>query len=118
YHARMGIVFAGYLKAFMPVLVIVPGLIYFARNPELLMLPWAEVKPEADKGYVRLVQELVPVGLRGLLLAAFFGAVQSTLNSVLNSTATVFTLDIYKGLINRHADDATLVRVGVSASAL
>lgn len=118
YHARMGIIFAGYLKAFMPVLVIFPGLIYFARSPEILMLPWAEVKAEADKGYVRLVQELVPIGLRGLLLAAFFGAVQSTINSVLNSTATVFTLDLYKGLINRNADDAKLVRVGVWASAL
>ena len=118
YHARMGILFAGYLKAFMPVLVIFPGLIFFARDPDILLLPWSEVRAEADKAYIRLVQELVPIGLRGLLLAAFFGAVQSTINSVLNSTATVVTLDLYRGLINPRADDRALVRVGVWVSAL
>ena len=80
-----------------------PGLILFAMHPEILLQPWADVQPAADKGYVHMLQTLVPVGLRGLFLAALFGAIQSTVNSVLNSTATVFTLDIYRGCSNPNA---------------
>jgi SSS family solute:Na+ symporter len=116
YHARMGIVLAGYMKIFMPVIVVLPGLILFARFPEVLNLPWDQVQPEADKGYVAMLQMLVPVGLRGLFLAALFGAIQSTVNSVLNSTATIFTLDIYKRLIRREASEKHLVRMGIWSS--
>lgn len=116
YHARMGIVFAGYLKTLMPVIVVIPGLILFAQYPEDMLLPWEEVKPNADQGYVRLVRELVPIGLRGLLLAALFGAIQSTVNSVLNSTATVFTLDVYKRLLFPASTEKKLVKVGVISS--
>lgn len=116
YHARMGIVFAGYLKVLMPVIVVIPGLILFAQYPEDMLLPWEMVKPNADQGYIRLVQELVPIGLRGLLLAALFGAIQSTVNSVLNSTATVFTLDIYKRVFFPRASEKALVKVGVISS--
>ncbi len=117
YHARMGIVFAGFMKVLLPAIVVVPGLILFAMHPEILLQPWDEVRPTADKGYVQMVQALVPVGLRGLFLAALFGAIQSTVNSVLNSTATVFTLDIYKRLLRPAAADRHLVRVGVLSSA-
>jgi solute:Na+ symporter, SSS family len=74
------------------------------------------VKPSADKGYVHMLQTLVPAGLRGLFLAALFGAIQSTLNSVINSTATVFTIDVYKRLLKPNAPDKHYVRVGVWAS--
>lgn len=116
YHARMGIVLAGYLKILLPFLVVIPGLILFAKYPDVLMLPWDEVRPQADKGYVRLVQELVPIGLRGLILAALFGAIQSTVNSVLNSTSTIFTLDIYKRVLRPNSSEPHLVRVGVISS--
>jgi len=117
YHARMGIVFAGFLKVILPAIVVIPGLIVFAVHPEILMIrPWDSVKPAADKSYVHLIQTLVPVGLRGLFLAALFGAIQSTVNSVLNSTATIFTLDVYKRWIVRTAGDKHLVRVGVISS--
>ncbi|MBN2210082.1 MAG: sodium/solute symporter [Sedimentisphaerales bacterium] len=118
YHARMGIVLAGYMKVFMPFIVVLPGLILFARYPEVMQLPYNEIRPEADKGYVNMLQELMPMGLRGLFLAALFGAIQSTINSVLNSTATIFTWDIYKQFINKAATDKTLVRVGVWASVI
>jgi SSS family solute:Na+ symporter len=59
------------------------------------------------------VRELVPVGFTGLVLAALFGAIQSTVNSVLNSTSTIFTIDIYQRMIRRDADDAEIVRVGI-----
>ncbi|MDZ7615571.1 MAG: sodium/solute symporter [Patescibacteria group bacterium] len=118
YHARMGIVFAGFLKVFLPVIVVIPGLILFALHPEILLRPWEQVQPATDQGYVHLVQTLVPVGLRGLFLAALFGAIQSTVNSVLNSTATIFTLDVYRRLLVPRASDRHLVMVGVVSSAV
>lgn len=116
YHARMGIVFAGFLKVFMPVITVLPGLILFAMHPEILDQDWSLVKKSADTGYVHMLQTLVPAGLRGLFLAALFGAIQSTVNSVLNSTATIFTLDMYKQWIRRDASDRHLVWVGVATS--
>lgn len=116
YHARMGIVLAGYLKILMPAIVVIPGLILFAKYPEVMLKPWGEIQPAADKGYVHMLQMLVPVGLRGLFLAALFGAIQSTINSVLNSSATIVTLDIYKRMVNKNASDRNLVIVGIWSS--
>ncbi len=112
WHARMGIVFAGYMKVFLPVIVVVPGLILFAAHPEVMKLPWAQVRPEADKGYILMLKTLLPAGVRGVFLAALFGAIQSTVNAVLNSTSTVFTMDIYKRLIKKDATERQLVKVG------
>jgi len=116
YHARMGIVFAGFMKILMPVIVVLPGLILFAMRPELLLQSWDKVGRTADQGYIHLLQTLMPVGLRGLFLAGLFGAIQSTVNAVLNSTATVFTLDIYRRLLRKDASDQHLVWVGVVSS--
>jgi len=116
YHARMGIVLAGYLKVIMPLIVVVPGLILFTKHPEVMRLPWDEIRPEADKGYVHLLEALVPIGLRGLFLAALFGSIQSTVNSVLNSTSTIVTLDIYKRLFVKNAPDKHYVVFGMWAT--
>lgn len=122
YHARMGIVLAGYLKIVMPLLVVIPGMILFAKKPDLMFLPWKEIRPEADKGYISLLQTLVPIGLRGFLLAALFGSVQSTVNAVLNSTSTILTLDIYKRLgiykklFKKEASDKHYVVFGIWAT--
>ena len=119
YHARMGIVFAGWLKVILPVIVIIPGMVLFAMHPDILLIePWNDVKPAADKGYVKLIQDLVPIGVRGLFLAALFGAIQSTVNSVLNSTSTIITFDVYRRLFRPQCSDRQLVRVGVIASIL
>ena len=112
YHARMGIVFAGYLKVLLPVIVVLPGLILFARYPDVLNLPWPQIRPEADKGYIVLLQTLVPAGLRGLFIASLFGAVQSTVSAVLNSTSTVFTLDVYKRMFRKNELDSHYVKIG------
>ncbi len=115
YHARMGIVFAGYMKILMPAIVVVPGLILFAHpsSADLLAAPLDQLQAGgADRGYVRLLQILLPAGVRGVFLAALIGAIQSTVNSVLNSTATVLTLDIYKRHINQQAPERALVRIG------
>lgn len=116
YHARMGIVFAGYMKILMPVIVVLPGLILFSKMPEDMLRPWSEIRTAADQSYVRMLQMVVPIGLRGLFLAALFGAIQSTVNAVLNSTATLVTLDIYKRMINKNASERKLVSMGVRTS--
>ncbi|MEN6386631.1 MAG: sodium/solute symporter [Phycisphaerales bacterium] len=118
YHARMGIVFAGYMKIIMPIIVVLPGLILFAKMPETMLKPWEEIRPAADQSYIRMLQLVVPIGIRGLFLAALFGAIQSTVNAVLNSTATLVTLDIYKRMFNKTASEKKLVSTGVITSTL
>jgi len=118
YHARIGIVFATHLKMLIPLIVVVPGLILFANHPEILLKPEGEMRAFADKGYVQMIQQLVPIGLRGLFLAALFGAIQSTINSVINSTSTIFTLDIYKQFIKPRATEKNTIWVGVLVSVI
>jgi len=106
WHARMGIVFAGFMKVFLPLIVVIPGLIYFAMEPELID------RQQIDQGYAVMVMKLLGMGIRGLLLAALFGAIQSTVDSVLNSTSTIISLDIYRKFIRPDASEERLVRVG------
>ena len=116
WHARMGMVMAGYAKLFLPFIIVLPGLILFARHPEFMLDDWATANHRADGGFVVLVREFFPVGLRGLLLAVLICAVQSTVSSVVNATAAILTLDIYVPLINRAATERQKVRFGIWAS--
>ncbi|MCP4641847.1 MAG: sodium/solute symporter [bacterium] len=106
WHARMGILFAGFMKIFMPLIVIVPGLIWFAMDPTLTDAQ------QIDQTYANMVKDLLHVGVRGLLLAALFGAIQSTIDSVLNSTSTIICLDIYKKFIRPDASEEKVVSMG------
>ncbi|MGI6459049.1 MAG: SLC5 family protein [Candidatus Hydrogenedentales bacterium] len=114
WHARMGIIFAGFMKIFMPFIVVIPGLIYFAMEPGITDAQ------QVDQTYAILVTKLLHSGMRGLLLAALFGAIQSTIDSVLNSTSTIITLDIHHKFINPGASEESLVRMGkwIGASVL
>lgn len=112
WHARMGIVFAGFMKIFMPLIVVIPGLIYFAMKPA----PPSGLVP--DQVYATMIGTLVDVGLRGLLLAALFGAIQSTIDSVLNSTSTIVVIDIYKRYVHPDSSDATCVILGKIVAAM
>jgi SSS family solute:Na+ symporter len=118
YHARMGIVLAGFIKITMPAITVLPGLILFAINPDILLLPWDRVRTEADKGYISMLQIVIPAGFRGLFLAALFGAIQSTVSSVINSTSTIITLDFYKRLFRPNATEKHYVRFGALTSAI
>jgi SSS family solute:Na+ symporter len=118
YHARMGIVLAGFIKILMPAITVLPGLILFAINPDILMLPWHRVRPEADKGYIAMLQMVIPIGFRGLFLAALFGAIQSTVSSVINSTSAIITIDFYKRLWRPSASEKHYVRVGAVTSVI
>ena len=65
-----------------------------------------------DQAYPLLIRNLVGPGLRGFILAAIAGAVISTLGSLLNSVATLLTMDVYKRHIKKDADGESLVRIG------
>ena len=116
WHARMGMVMAGYAKLFLPLIIVLPGLILFARHPEFMLGDWAGANHRADGGFVVLVREFFPAGLRGLLLAVLICAVQATVSSVVNATAAILTLDIYVPLINPAASEKQKVRFGIWAS--
>ena len=91
-HAKRGLIFGGYLKILIPLLVIIPGITAYVlfNNPELLQ--GANVTGEiakADEAYPWLLKNFVPVGIRGLAFAALVAAVVSSLASMINSTATI-----------------------------
>jgi len=114
YDARIGIVLASYLKLVIPFIVVVPGLIYFALHPEVLLTGSSvnDVRPVADKTYVNLIRELLPVGLKGLLLAALFGALKSAVAAVLNATSMIVTLDLYKRYVRPDFEGHRSVAMG------
>jgi len=116
WHARMGMVMAGYAKLFLPLIIVLPGLILFARHPQFMLADWATANHRADGGFVVLVREFFPAGLRGLLLAVLICAVQSTISSVVNATGAILTFDIYAALINKSATEKQKVRFGIWAS--
>ena len=103
WHARMGIVSAGYLRIITPFFFVLPGIIAFALYPEL---------PRQDMAYLTLVKELIPTGLRGLILAGMAAALMSNVSSVLNSASTLTTMDLYGKLIRPQASEKELVTVG------
>lgn len=112
--ARRGALFGGFLKVWPVFIFLLPGLIGFALHEEGLM-PFPE-DPESgamagDRIFPTLVTTLLPVGMRGLVVAGLLAALMSSLSSLFNSSASLFTVDIYEkirpGQSERH-----LVRVG------
>ena len=103
WHARMGVVSAGYLRIITPFFFVLPGIIAFKLYPEL---------PRQDMAYLTLVKELIPTGLRGLILAGMAAALMSNVSSVLNSASTLATMDLYGKLIRPQASEKELVTVG------
>lgn len=183
YHARMGMVLASALKLFLPVIVVFPGLIFFAMNPlipeqlnpnpeqvalieELGLTDELKQKshilnpsdaalivemregPEvvyaahqaragqlseatasealenlsklrfdfaskwSNKSYLQLVSDVMPPFWVGLIMAALFASIQSSVSSVINSSSTVFTMDVYRLFIRPQAGELQDVRVG------
>ena len=102
---QLGVIFAACLKLIMPLITVVPGIIAYELYKEQLA-----IRP--DEAFPLLVRNLVPMGLRGFILAALAGAVISTLASMLNSAATIFTMDIYKRHLNKKAPSHSLITVG------
>ena len=123
--SQKGILFAAGLKLIIPFIVVIPGIAAYVivNDPDILAslgsnsaanMPSAG---SADKAYPWLMQFL-PTGFKGISFAALTAAIVSSLASMLNSTSTIFTMDIYKQFINPNASDKQTVTVGrLSAAA-
>ncbi|RYF62638.1 MAG: sodium transporter, partial [Cytophagaceae bacterium] len=111
--ARTGILFAGFMKLGMPVIVMLPGIAAYVlyKNGALQ----AEMAPgghfNADNAY-SAVLGFLPSGLKGLSLAALTAAIVASLAGKANSISTIFTLDIYKKYINKEASEKKMVIIG------
>jgi SSS family solute:Na+ symporter len=101
--ARMGVVFAGFMKILLPLLVVVPGIVAFKLYPNLA---------DKDQAFPTLVRELVPVGLSGIVMAGLASGMLSHISSVLNSCSTVFTMDLYRPFFGRGKSEQHMVRLG------
>ena len=101
--AQRGLAFAGYLKLLLPLIVVIPGIVAFALDAPI---------QRGDEAYPWLLATYVGPGLRGLAFAALAAAIVSSLASMMNSTATIFTMDLYRNMIDKDASEHKLVRVG------
>lgn len=109
--AQKGLLFTGVLKILVPIIIILPGVIGFYYYGDSLY-------DNQDMIYPELIKKVLPVGLVGIFAAIVMGAVLSTFNSVLNSAATIFSIDVYKRHIGKGISDKKLVRVGKLTSAI
>ncbi|MGQ0815074.1 MAG: sodium:solute symporter [Gemmatimonadota bacterium] len=110
--ARRGTIFAALLKLLPLFIFVIPGVIahILASRGELALT-------SPDQALPTLVSSLLPVGLRGLVVAGLLAALMSSLSSVFNSTSTLITWDVYKKL-NPNASEQRLVLVGMSSTSL
>ena len=112
--ARSGILFAAFLKLLMPVIVVLPGIAAFVLHQKGLLQSEMLGKDGAisqDNAYPVMMNLLGP-GLKGLAFAALTAAIVASLAGKANSISTIFTLDIYKKVINKDADEKQLVNIG------
>ncbi|MFC1724646.1 sodium/solute symporter [candidate division KSB1 bacterium] len=103
--AKAGMLFAAFPKMLIPILVVLPGLLALALNPDL-------AGSDMDKAFPWLIKNLLPAGLAGLVFAAFMAALISSVDSTLNSAATIWTRDIYKQFFKKEASDKHYLKVG------
>jgi SSS family solute:Na+ symporter len=111
--ARSGILFAGFLKLLVPLIVVIPGITMFVMHQNGMfqqeMMSNGVIKP--DQSYPTLMN-LLPDGLKGLAFAALTAAIVASLAGKANSISTIFSLDIYKKYINKNASEKKLVLTG------
>ncbi|MEE4215400.1 MAG: sodium/sugar symporter [Bacteroidales bacterium] len=120
--AQRGITFAAFLKLLIPLFIVIPGIIvwvFFTQPEGTTIIPGiaesftkADGTTNYDKAFPWLIGTFIPSGLKGLVVAALAAAIVSSLASMLNSTSTIFTMDIYKPYFNKTASDRVTVRVG------
>lgn len=105
---QKGVLLSGFFKILVPFFMMIPGVIAFhLYGPGLASI---------DQAYPALIRDVFPIWMMGFFLAVLMGAVFSSFNSLLNSAATMFTLDIYAPLKDRPLNDQTAVRVAMIAS--
>lgn len=106
--AQKGVAFAAFLKIFMPLIVVIPGIAAFVLGADIV---------KADEAFPWVLNNYVGNGLKGLVFAALVAAIGSSISSMVNSTSTIFTLDIFKQ-IRPETNEKGLVRTGQISAAV
>jgi SSS family solute:Na+ symporter len=101
---QKGVLLTGVLKLFGPMYLVLPGIMAFYL--------FADKGIVADKAYGQLVRHVLPSPLTGFFAAAMVGAILSSFNSALNASCTLFSLGVYKTLLNREASEEKVVGAG------
>lgn len=125
--SQKGIIFAGFLKLIIPLIVVIPGIIVYVlfTQPEgttqisgvVDVFTKADGSIKYDNAYPWLMKVFLSPGFLGLVVAALAAAIVSSMASMLNSVATIFTMDIYIPYFNKDATDKQTVNMGrISAS--
>ncbi|MBI4579349.1 MAG: sodium/solute symporter [Planctomycetes bacterium] len=110
----MGIIFAGFINFLRPLVTCFLGLVVYHW---IHLMHRAEPLASRDQAFPFALREFAPQwGLRGIIVAGFLAAVMSTVSALANSTATIFSLDVYRKLIEPAASDRRMVTVGRIAS--
>jgi SSS family solute:Na+ symporter len=111
--ARRGTIFGAYLKLSAPFLFIIPGMIAFAlaHSGDPQFAAFEVIKERSNQAYPLMVREMLPAGIRGLVVGGLLAALMSSLSSVFNSSSTLFTIDVYKKL-RPQTSERTLVWIG------
>ena len=102
--ARNGLIFAAFLSLIVAVIIVLPGVI----ASDL----FADRITSRDQAFPFLVKELLPVGVTGLVIASLIAAIISSLNSMCNSVATIFTMDIYRKIKPDQLTNDQMITVG------
>jgi len=105
HHAQVGLIAGGFLKYFMALIIIVPGI-------ALSILMEANPLTDPDLAYPTLILQFIPTGLRGIILCGLFASLMSSVDSLFHSTSTLFSIDIYKRHLRPNASDQQVVKVG------
>ncbi len=118
-NAQRGVIFAGFLKLLIPLIVVIPGIAAFVIvQNDMQGGDFASIMSDPDTGFIvpdrayPSLLSLLPSGMKGVAFAALTAAIVSSLASMANSTSTIFTMDIYRNYINRGASEKSLVRMG------
>ncbi|MHC4165967.1 MAG: solute:sodium symporter family transporter [Planctomycetota bacterium] len=109
--AQKGLLYTGILKILVPLIIVLPGVIGFYYFGDSLY-------EEQDSVYPELIKKVLPASLVGFFAAVVMGAVLSTFNSVLNSAATIFSIDVYKRHLKKEASERHLVWIGRLTSSI
>ncbi len=107
--AQRGMVFAGYLKLIVPILVVIPGIAAFVLKADIAT---------PNEAYPWLLDRFVPTGIKGFVFAALIAAIVSSLAAIVNSAATIFSIDIYKVHFRPRISEENLVTTGRIASVI
>ncbi|GAA4942490.1 solute:sodium symporter family transporter [Algibacter agarivorans] len=101
---QKGMILAGFVKFLIPIIVVLPGVIAWHVFGNDLK--------NADQAYPALVRKVLPGAFLGFFAAVLFGAILSSFNSLLNSSSTLFGVDLYRQYFNKNASELKMVKAG------